>query len=1150
MRSVGAVLLCAMLLSVAIPHFYLEEQEQAGKQLPVSPRNNAVDYVVTGIEIGNNTLSPEVWVQPDSSTLEYMTKGELIQINVTFLQAGIGQTPILANATLEIWHPIGIVLAQWSFNISIPAGGQERVSYSWEPTTAHSSLSDDGWLSGGVTIRGTVDAGVGIDGDESNNQLDRDAPIALWIDPMENGFCNDEAFEGKYCTNQLLPPGNPSWFAAGYDSSGYVPDTEFPTGTWRMENNSSSTGEWHWTVSGQDTDYASNRFDRLRWAWSRIDQNDACSDSIYGHGLGYGEPDSTISSIHGLNLCLVKLNSPYLYSIQIATDAWGSMEGGDTVMMETDSGTVGSKEYLNYSAFNLSSSEGDWTRLVWNATGLHQTDGFTVSFLLQSDTSVAGDGVHLDSFMVFAIERYPDYTLDPLCTFPDTSTADPYDKLEFDSSDEASNSIVVEAADPHPPTLHCRIFNKGYIDIRLRYYTEVSNSTWMDGYPLRTDSNNQNDHDNNVPSEIIFARTYTDVWFNLTIPDGVDVQDLEWNTWINDFSNNQTRFEIPLPVSVKSTYRMEMERESVSNPAAVIDPGGRANITINMKNIGNQVASWNLGGLFADDLIGNENINWYDLGGSEVEVLQLDPLEEITLLGEMAIPPGTSPGTYGVQFLANPRTPNNFIGSDSFFIEVPVFHDLVLQAPPPFVLTSPANQVTQTVQIFMFNFGNTDETFDLSLISDFRVAELSKDSVSLEKNGGTSTISLILPMPYGLQNFTFPIEIVATSQSDSSYSSSTKYFLDVPVTNLVEVPDKDLSEEVFAAGSDPRTMKWEVWNNGNVPDSFDIELSAPSDVITSVSGISGGSTPLIQPGSSFNLSLIYSFEQGADGAREISLKATSSMNPNSFDEGTAIFDVGTVGFLTVSPPITTSNALNDIVEVGDDYELVFSVRSTHPQLDQQIRTEVELENPFTIYDARVIEEDRNFVLKAGETRNVTVQLDIRQENLDNLFSNSVDFGITLNVISELDTASRPSQITLIKTEPIVVGPDPEEIAWKGANYLVIALGLSIMGGVLLAAFRILRSARSPLEEFSSLEDYNMMVDGWDGSKTDSEELPSADDVANSMYGGSKDLFEQPPAPSQLPSPDLPVPEGGLPDGWTLEQWNHYGQEWIDSNKEE
>ena len=23
-------------------------------------------------------------------------------------------------------------------------------------------------------------------------------------------------------------------------------------------------------------------------------------------------------------------------------------------------------------------------------------------------------------------------------------------------------------------------------------------------------------------------------------------------------------------------------------------------------------------------------------------------------------------------------------------------------------------------------------------------------------------------------------------------------------------------------------------------------------------------------------------------------------------------------------------------------------------------------------------------------------------------------------------------------------------------------------------------------------------------------------------------------------------EGGLPEGWTMEQWEHYGQQWLDS----
>ena len=26
----------------------------------------------------------------------------------------------------------------------------------------------------------------------------------------------------------------------------------------------------------------------------------------------------------------------------------------------------------------------------------------------------------------------------------------------------------------------------------------------------------------------------------------------------------------------------------------------------------------------------------------------------------------------------------------------------------------------------------------------------------------------------------------------------------------------------------------------------------------------------------------------------------------------------------------------------------------------------------------------------------------------------------------------------------------------------------------------------------------------------------------------------------------PLPESGLPEGWTQEQWEHYGQQWLDS----
>jgi hypothetical protein len=102
-------------------------------------------------------------------------------------------------------------------------------------------------------------------------------------------------------------------------------------------------------------------------------------------------------------------------------------------------------------------------------------------------------------------------------------------------------------------------------------------------------------------------------------------------------------------------------------------------------------------------------------------------------------------------------------------------------------------------------------------------------------------------------------------------------------------------------------------------------------------------------------------------------------------------------------------------------------------------------------------------------------------------------------------------------------------------------------------FRIVRKANSPLEEISTLDGYNMTMNSWDDETSMKIPLPSADMIANSMFGGSEEIFKQ-------PSPDLsiienlessnhpPIPESGLPDGWSLEQWNHYGQKWLDERK--
>jgi len=83
------------------------------------------------------------------------------------------------------------------------------------------------------------------------------------------------------------------------------------------------------------------------------------------------------------------------------------------------------------------------------------------------------------------------------------------------------------------------------------------------------------------------------------------------------------------------------------------------------------------------------------------------------------------------------------------------------------------------------------------------------------------------------------------------------------------------------------------------------------------------------------------------------------------------------------------------------------------------------------------------------------------------------------------------------------------------------------------------------------------------TKWNEADLPAFDTVANSMYGGAQDIFQQPvahvaptlapqpvaqpvmpaPAPPAVAGP--PLPPGGLPAGWTMEQWTYYGQQFLD-----
>ena len=134
------------------------------------------------------------------------------------------------------------------------------------------------------------------------------------------------------CTN-MLSANEPTWVGAGYDSSGSLSSDPDNYGHWRMQNGSSSEGEFHWRVSRPGSDYASNRHDRLWWGW--FTPFDNCDDP--GHGLKYGTLDSAVSGMYGNNFCKIRVRSFDFISMHLVTHAWGEMAAGDQIRIETES---------------------------------------------------------------------------------------------------------------------------------------------------------------------------------------------------------------------------------------------------------------------------------------------------------------------------------------------------------------------------------------------------------------------------------------------------------------------------------------------------------------------------------------------------------------------------------------------------------------------------------------------------------------------------------------------------------------------------------------------------------------------------------------------------------------------------------------------
>ena len=130
------------------------------------------------------------------------------------------------------------------------------------------------------------------------------------------------------------------------------------------------------------------------------------------------------------------------------------------------------------------------------------------------------------------------------------------------------------------------------------------------------------------------------------------------------------------------------------------------------------------------------------------------------------------------------------------------------------------------------------------------------------------------------------------------------------------------------------------------------------------------------------------------------------------------------------------------------------------------------------------------------------------------------------------------------TDDVKSANDSEESSLD-TNVIIMIIGVLIVASLLGLMF--MRGGRDEVIE----------------TKWNEASLPAHDLIANSMYGGAQEIFQQPVAhvapaaaivqpvaqpvvmPPPAPVAGPPLPPGGLPAGWSMEQWAYYGQQYLD-----
>jgi hypothetical protein len=195
---------------------------------------------------------------------------------------------------------------------------------------------------------------------------------------------------------------------------------------------------------------------------------------------------------------------------------------------------------------------------------------------------------------------------------------------------------------------------------------------------------------------------------------------------------------------------------------------------------------------------------------------------------------------------------------------------------------------------------------------------------------------------------------------------------------------------------------------------------------------------------------------------------------------------------------------------------------------------------------RIDNDDRSFSLESDTSRIVTIEIEVGEATLINLPSDTLTVNFTIYATSLTVADSPTAKLTVVLQKQTADKGDGDGASSDGNEELI--KNIVLWGGFLIVitvlgfiTFKIVTT----IEKEDDLDDWDDMM-YQDSLTATYGAVAAAPTVPMSAPPSTEPMAIPDSAPPAAPSAGgPPLPPEGLPDGWTMEQWTHYGQQYLD-----